>query len=122
MKRLSILLLVCLTLFALASCGDERSHAATAVEYIEALNRQELDRLSAYVCDERVDEVTAALMTVSDAEQGAFSFDNVSCEARGNDVLCRYTLRQDVGAAGTREVREVTFAFNADGEICGFAE
>jgi hypothetical protein len=115
------ILLLLLSIFLAACGGSDTDRVAVAADYMEALNNQEFDAISNYVCDERADEINNALMTVTEEEEMSFSFENVQCSARGADVLCRYTLRQEQNGVENRSSLDVTFSFE-DGRICGFEQ
>ena len=123
-KLLRIMLLLCAVGLLFTACGqDEESNADTAILYIEALNRGDVEDASNFVCEEREDEITEGLMSVGDENPNVI-FDNLSCEARGEDARCSYTIRQDtanVQDTGRELLREVIFNFE-DGKICGFEE
>lgn len=120
MKRIFTVGLLLFTILLVGCTGD---NVATAVEYIEALNQRNLEEVNDYVCAEQADEITESLMSVTGSED-AFSFVNVSCAARGGDVLCRYSISQESledEDVNITQDREVTFEFE-DGQICGFEQ
>lgn len=124
LKRL-FMLMGCLLLgtAVLSACGGE-AHEEIAVQYLDALNSGDLDAAAAYACEERADDIVAALMDVSDPEQANVSFMNVSCRPEGEDVSCRFTITQETEAAettGQQFNRQVVFQFEDD-RICGFEE
>jgi hypothetical protein len=108
--------------FLLTGCGND--DVATAVNFLQALNQRDVTQAAEYVCPERQDEIVGGLLTVSDPAAETFNFQNVSCSAQGDGVLCRYTIDQLTEGADLRSeqyARQVVFAFE-DGRICGFEE
>lgn len=109
-------------LFLLVGCGT--NNADTAVRYLEALNQRDIEAARGLVCEVREDDVTMGLMSAGDLQQPSFSFSNVSCTARADDVLCRFTIEQFTEGAeltGIQRARQVVFDFE-DGKVCGFEE
>lgn len=122
MKKFLFLTAVLLTFsFGLTAC-DAGDNVAIAVEYIEALERGDLDTAAALVCDEREEEIANSLIEVTEEERDNFAFTNVSCTARGGDVECRYNIVQDTTVDNTQEFqRNVIFEFEGD-QICEFEQ
>lgn len=120
MKKFS-LLLAFVALLWLVACNDG-GNVATAVQYLNALEQGDVETATDLACPERADAIMSGLMDVSEAEQGSFSFENVSCAARGSGVACRYTIIQEIADAVPQEFeRSVVFDFEND-QICGFEQ
>ncbi len=122
MKRIWMILFALTLVLLLAGCDDD--DVGTAVNFLDALNQRDVTAAASYVCPERRDDIVGGLLTVIDPGAETFNFENVTCEGRGGDVLCRYTIDQVTGGADlTSETfsRQVTFEFE-DGLICGFSE
>lgn len=121
MRKVNLLLLVIVAIM-LGGCSENRVNIA--VEYLDAINSRDLATAQALVCPARQDDVSMGLMSVDEADAASFAFVNVSCSARGGDVLCRYTIQQETQSAevtGVQNPREVIFNFEGD-KICGFEE
>ncbi|MAU00178.1 MAG: hypothetical protein CL608_23810 [Anaerolineaceae bacterium] len=120
MKKLILLItFVLLTGVAACSSGD---NVATAVQYINALEEGDIDSATSLACPERSDEIMSGLVDVTAAERGDYSFETVSCAARGSGVACSFTIVQQLGDETPSEFdRSVIFEFDG-GQICGFEE
>jgi hypothetical protein len=120
MKKL-ILLATFILLTALAACSSG-DNVATAVQYINALEDGDIDTATNLVCPERADDVLSGLVDVTSAERGDYSFESVSCAARGSGVACSFIIVQQLDDETPSEFeRSVIFEFD-DGQICGFEE
>ena len=120
MKKAS-LLFVYIWLLMLMACSSS-DDVATAVQYINALEEGDVATATSLVCPERADAIMSGLMDVSQEERGNFSFENVTCAARGGDVACGYTIAQQTAEETLQEFdRNVVFQFE-DGLIWGFEE
>ena len=120
-KKILFSVLFLLLSLVLVACGGA-DNVTTAVDYLGALESGDLDGAALLVCPDRREEITSALMDVSDENRENFDFRNVSCAARGDEVDCQYNIIQDTEAEETQEfVRNVVFEFE-DGLICGFEE
>lgn len=122
MKKVMFLLLIGLTTFVLVSCSG--NHAETAVQYLNAINNRDLETAQSLVCESRKDDVTMGLMSVTEQEEDSFSFINISCSDRGDDALCRFTIKQETQSTevtGVERPHEVIFNFDGD-KVCGFEE
>lgn len=121
MKNFFFLLWIILSILIV---GCEGNQANTAVQYLEALNDRDLETARNLVCEARQDDVTMGLVSVDEQEEESFSFINISCSPRGDDVLCRYTVEQTTQSAeitGVQRPREIVFDFEGD-KVCGFEE
>jgi len=121
MKKLVIGLLLGVSVLLAGCTGD---NAATAVQYLDALNQRDLETAQSLVCDARQDDVAMGLTTVDDPTVEPFAFKNVSCTSQGSGVLCRFVVDQraeDQAFTDVENSREVVFHFE-DGKVCGFDE
>lgn len=121
MKFKRFILLIMSALF-LVGCGA--ADPDLAINYLSALNQRDLETASALVCEARQDDVTMGLTTVDDPNVEPFMFTNVSCSARGTDLMCRFTVEQETESQETiivQQTRQVVFEVE-NGRICGFEE
>ena len=117
----SSLLFVLIGLVLFVACSSS-GNVDTAVRYLNALEQGDVDTATQLVCPERADMIMSGLRDVSPEERGSFSFENVSCAARGSGVACRYTIVQQTTEETPQEFeRNVVFDFEDD-LICGFEE
>ncbi len=120
MKKL-ILLIIFILLTGLAACSSG-DNVATAVQYIEALEEGDIDTATSLACPERADDVMSGLVDVTAAERGDYTFERVSCAARGSGVACSFTITQQLDDETPSQFdRSVIFEFEG-GQICGFEE
>lgn len=121
-KRLLTFALLLLLAALTAACDTGSNNVATATRYLDTLNDGDADAAGDLVCEERADDITAAIMTVSESELATISYENVTCQPRGDDVLCRYTIQQEQEDGTFVETsHNVIFSFEND-LICGFEE
>ena len=119
-KRLFLIVLLTAVLGISTACNDNR--ADTATQYMEALNTGNLEEAQELACPERADDIVAALMGVTSEERARFSFINLSCSPRGDEVSCRYTITQQTeDGTPVQSDRNVVFQFE-DGQICDFEQ
>src|SRR5688572_26046857 len=96
-RQLSIAigLLVCAVF--MIGCGSANGTGAidNAVGYLNAINDGDIDGARQYLCESRMDELVEGLEDTSDAERQDFSFQNIQCQAQGDNVTCSYSIVQD---------------------------
>jgi len=122
-SRTFLFLTIFFVSFLLSSCGGNED-AGTAVTYLEAMNEGDVATATELVCPARADDVTMGLISVNDASEPEFSFNNISCSETGSGVECRFVVEAvTMGDEGEffQQNRSVIFEFE-DGKICGFEE
>lgn len=125
MKRIVLgISLLFFTVLLATACGQ--NNAATAVNYIEALNDQNIELATEMTCPEVSDVLVDSLMTVEEDDWETIEFQRVTCsQLSANEADCRFTIRQEDTDINNETVfmqdRNVVFNFE-DGLICGFEE
>lgn len=121
-KRLLTLALLLVLAALQAACSSGPNKVEMAVRYLDLLNDGDAQAAADLVCEERADDLAAAVMSVTESERATFTFQNVSCQPRGGDVLCRYTIEQEQEDDTPIETsHNVIFSFENE-RICGFEE
>lgn len=120
---LVILALMLLSLVAAACVAGEEPAVGNVLAYIQAINDDDIPAAEQYICDSRKDEILAGLREISQQRQDRnFSFQDLSCGPRGEDVHCSYTVVQELPDGQTDTfAREVTYHME-NGKVCSFEE
>jgi hypothetical protein len=120
---LAVLLLLALPLVAAACIADEGPGVQNAVAYIEAINNDDIGAAEQYICASRKGEIMAGLREIAQQRQEqSFSYQDLSCSPRGEDVRCSYTVVQELPDGQTETFsREVTYQME-NGKVCSFEE
>lgn len=120
--KIAVLLLLPLAAFILGGCTLASDNADIAVDYLTAVNDRNLTEAEDHICESRLDELKEGLLSATTAGRAQYTFENVSCGPRGDDVRCTYNIVQDIDTSQEdRFSRDIIFEFE-DGKICGFQE
>lgn len=126
-KKRTLYAAILLSLMLLLTACTSQNDVSTAVNFLDAMNSDNVEEALDYVCPERADEIVSGLFDTSALETASYDVQNVSCQARGDAVQCRYTIVQETlpeEPAENRPIqseRAVQFEI-VDGKVCGFEE
>jgi uncharacterized lipoprotein NlpE involved in copper resistance len=122
MERLrSQVWLILAVALVLVGCAASAGTVDNVVNYLDAINRDDLAAAEQYVCPAKIPELAQGLEDVPRTGENNHAFENIQCEAQGTDVACTYTLVQQMQDGTTQQSDwQVVYPIQ-QGKICGFA-
>jgi uncharacterized lipoprotein NlpE involved in copper resistance len=105
----------------LVGCAASAGTVDNVVNYLDAINRDDLAAAEQYVCPAKIPELAQGLEDVPRTGENSHTFENIQCEAQGTDVACTYTLVQQMQDGTTQQSDWQVVYQIQQGKICGFA-
>ena len=120
-RSMGIVVLVVVGVSLLAGCAVNAQSVDNVVNYLDAINRNDLAAAEPYVCPAKIPELAQGLEDVPISGENSHTFENIQCEAQGTDVACTYTLVQQMQDGTTQQSDWQVVYQIKQGKICGFA-
>jgi hypothetical protein len=113
--------LILVVALVLVGCAASAGTVDDVVNYLDAINRDDLAAAEQYVCPAKIPELAQGLEDVPRSGENSHTFENIQCEAQGTDVACTYTLVQQMQDGTTQQSDWQVVYQIQQGKICGFA-
>jgi PBP1b-binding outer membrane lipoprotein LpoB len=113
--------LILVVALVLVGCAASAGTVDNVVNYLDAINRDDLAAAEQYVCPAKIPELAQGLEDVPRTGENSHTFENIQCEAQGTDVACTYTLVQQMQDGTTQQSDWQVVYQIQQGKICGFA-